>query len=323
MAAQPGRIGRRTFIKAGVVAGGLAGAGLPAADRQEASAAGSSAGCRPCLFTKPLGARKAEELPAVLAQLQVDSVDLTCRPGGHVLPERAADDLPRTVERLRAAGIAVPMVTTGILDAGRDHAETIVRAAAALGIRFIKPGYYEYADVRKVLPILAETKARFRDVAALCAAHGVHAAYHLHSGARVGAVQWDLWQLLEGLPESSAGCYYDARHATVEGGLAGWEIGLNLLIPRISVIAVKDFVWHKADDGKWVARDVPLGTGMVRHAQVLKRLREVRFAGPVSLHCEYCSIAVQPGSDDERRNFDDIRRDWRTLKDLLARADLA
>ena len=323
MTAQPGRIDRRTFIKAGVVAGGLARAGLPAAPGPETPVPAPPSRCRPCLFTKPLGARKAAELPDVLAQLRVDSVDLTCRPGGHVLPERAADDLPQVVERLRAAGIAVPLVTTGILDAGKDHAETIVKAVASLGIRFIKPGYYEYADVRRVLPILAETKARFRDVVALCTAHGVHVAYHLHSGARVGAVQWDLWQLLDGLPEQNAGCYYDARHATVKGGLAGWEIGLNLLVPRISVIAVKDFVWQKSEDGKWAARDIPLGTGMVRHEQVLKRLREVRFAGPVSLHCEYCSIDVRPGSEEEKRNFDHIRRDWRTLNELLARADLA
>ena len=29
-----------------------------------------------------------------------DGVDLTVRPGGHVLPERAADDLPRAIEAI-------------------------------------------------------------------------------------------------------------------------------------------------------------------------------------------------------------------------------
>jgi hypothetical protein len=46
-------------------------------------------------------------------RLGFDGLDLTVRPGGHVLPERAADELPEAVATIRGEGLDVPMITTG------------------------------------------------------------------------------------------------------------------------------------------------------------------------------------------------------------------
>ncbi|MBI4580300.1 MAG: TIM barrel protein [Planctomycetes bacterium] len=318
-------LSRRDFVKSAALAAGLSAAGRVGSQAIEAAepAAVGPRRVQPCLFSKPLGNRKVAELPRILKDLGIDAVDLTCRPGGHVLPEKVADDLPAAIERFKAAGVAVPMITTAITDAGKEHAERIVQTVGRLGIRYLKLGYYLYADMGRIPATVADAKARLRDVAALCRQHQVHAGYHIHSGRCVGAAMWDAWQLLEGLAAEDVGCYFDARHATAEGGLAGWEIGLNLLAPRITLLAVKDFVWRKDAKGKWAAEDVPLGEGMVRHGQVLARLKDAAFAGPVSLHTEYCSPKVEPGSAAEEANFDHIRRDWRTMLDLLRNAGLA
>lgn len=269
-----------------------------------------------CLFTKPLHNRPFKDLPAVLNELDINAVDLTCRKAGHVAPERVAEDLPAAVEILEKAGISVPMVTTEITDAGKDHAETIIKTVASLGIRFIKLGYYSYGDLHKMHEQLAEVKARLKDLAALCGHCKVQAGFHNHSGMTVGAPMWDLWQLLQDLPADQIGSYFDLRHATVEGSEGGWRIGLALLAPRIIMVSVKDCIWQREPKG-WRVKDVPLGQGAVRVEEGFRQLKDAGFAGPISLHVEYASGNAAVGSDEDRQKLDSIRRDWRTLADLV------
>jgi len=65
-----------------------------------------------CFFSKHLPELHYPELAQWLHDAGFDGADLTVRPGGHVLPERAAQDLPRAVETIRAKGLDVPMITT-------------------------------------------------------------------------------------------------------------------------------------------------------------------------------------------------------------------
>ena len=273
----------------------------------------------PCLFTKPLHNRPFKELPAVLNDLGINAVDLTCRKGGHVAPKRAGEDLPAAVELLRKAGIAVPMVTTEIIDAGKDHAETIIKTVAGLGIGFIKLGYYQYGDLHKIHARLAEVKASLKDIAALCGQYKVKAGFHNHAGLTVGGPMWDLWQLLQDLPSDRVGSYFDLRHATVEGSEGAWRIGLALLMPRVIMASVKDCIWQKDEKGAWRVRDVPLGQGAVHVEEGLRQLKDAGFAGPISLHVEYVSGTVAVGSDEDKQKIESVRRDWRTLADSMKR----
>jgi L-ribulose-5-phosphate 3-epimerase len=275
-----------------------------------------------CLFTKPLHNRPFWELPAILADLGIDAVDLTCRKGGHVLPERVADDLPAAHGLLARAGISVPMVTTEITEAAAGNAEQIISTAASLGIRYLKLGYYEYGDLHRMRERLAQVKDAIRGVATLCGRYGLRAGFHNHAGPLVGAPMWDLAELLGDLPADTIGSYFDVRHATVEGGDAGWRLGMHLLAPRIVMVSVKDFVWQKDDRGGWRPQDVPLGQGMVRCEEAMRLLKELGFAGPISLHMEYGQSAPPVGSDADRANLDAIRADWKSLGGLLDRVGL-
>jgi len=322
------RLNRREAIKsAGMIVGAMALAKPAGSEAAEVTDKKTAAGSRKarttvCLFTKPLHNRGFAELPALLPELGVEAVDLTCRPKGHVLPERVADDLPRAYELLEAAGIAVPMITTGILDADKGEAEAILKTAGGLGIRYAKLGYYPYGDLRKIHSTLADVKARLRDVAALCRQYGMQAGFHNHAGSTVGAALWDVWHLIHDLPAEAVGSYFDIRHATVEGGQNGWRIGMNLLAPRIVMVAVKDFLWHKDPKRGWQVENVPLGAGMVRCDEAFRRLKELRFAGPISLHMEYGEHAPPVGSEADQANRAAIRDDWTRLRDMLKRAKL-
>ena len=235
-------------------------------------------------FSKHLPHLAYEPLAHTVKTLGFDGVDLTVRPGGHVLPERAAEDLPKAATAIRAAGLSVPMISTGLLSAADPTAKPILNTAGKLGIPFIKPGYwkYQFTDVRQELVKFA---AEFRGLVELAKQSGVQLGFHNHEG-NLGGPLLDVVSTIDALDAKSAGYYFDVRHAVVEGGGAGWKIAFNLIAPRLKMIAVKDFYWEKTPKG-WKIINCPLGEGMVDWKAYFRLLRQANFAGPISLHLEY------------------------------------
>ena len=78
------------------------------------------------MFSKMLGEFPVAEAARRIKGLGFEGVDLTVRPGGHVLPERVGKDLPEAVRAIRGEGLSVPMITTAITRAGDPHAEAIL-----------------------------------------------------------------------------------------------------------------------------------------------------------------------------------------------------
>jgi sugar phosphate isomerase/epimerase len=271
-----GALSRRGFLNAAVTA--TAGA--------LAARAGAPSGFRGtiCLFSKHLPDLPARELGRAVAALGFGGVDLTVRPGGHVVPERAALDLPPFLAAVREQGLEVPMITTGLLSAADPTARPILETAGRHHVSFFKPGYYRYAfvDVRQELE---SASADLRGLSALAAECGVQLGYHNHAGYLGGPV-WDVARIIEGLDARWVGYYFDVRHAVVEGGDGGWRAALNLVAPRLKMVAVKDFFWEKGPQG-WRQRNCPLGEGMVDWPAFFAALARGGFHGPVSLHLEY------------------------------------
>src|SRR5438552_4185897 len=112
------------------------------------------------MFSKMLAAYAVPEMGAVVRELGFEGVDLTVRPGGHVLPENVRDGLPAAVAALREQGLAVPMITTGIVDAAEPHAEAIFAAAAACGIRRLKLGYWPYRGFGTMEALIQECRRK-------------------------------------------------------------------------------------------------------------------------------------------------------------------
>jgi sugar phosphate isomerase/epimerase len=289
------------------------GAAAAAAALRSAGAAPAPAGLpKPCLFSKMVHGHKVAELPGVLQPLGIAALDLTCRPEGHVAPERAADDLPKAVELLRGAGIAVPMITTGLTDPKQGNAEAILATAGQLNIPFAKLGYWQYGRTIDPARTLADVKAKLTDLVVLAAQHKVRLGLHNHSGNYVGAPVWDYHQLMSDLDPRWLGSYFDLGHATVEGGLGGWRINLSLMRPRLFMVAVKDFK-PAGEPGKgYNPAWGPLGQGAVHWAEAFRTLKQTGFTGPISMHVEY-------GAEGDLTN---ISRDWAWLQQALKAAEL-
>ncbi len=244
-----------------------------------------------CIFSKHVPWLTGKELASTVRQLGFDGIDLTVRPGGHVLPEQAASAMPPLVEAIRSENVKIPMITTALLNAADASAKPILSTAGRLGVPYAKLGYYRYA-FRDLNGELAAVDKQVRSLVDLAVECKVQLGYHNHSGY-VGAPLWDIARLIEPLDPQAIGYYFDIRHAVVEGGDAGWKIATLLVAPRLKMVAVKDFYWEKGPKG-WAVRNCPLGQGMVDWPRFLGMLAVAKFAGPVSLHVEY-----EPGGGTE------------------------
>lgn len=236
-----------------------------------------------CFFSKHLANLNYEELGKAVREAGFDGVDLTVRPGGHVLPERVAQDLPRAVEALRSHGLTVPMITTEVTSASDPNTRPILSTAASLKIPFFKLGYWKYTDNPEAS--VQRAAADVSALAALAKEYGITAGFHNHP-RNVGLSGWDSKQVLQGLDPKWIGYYFDANNATEEGAVMDWEVMLRLELPRLKMAAFKDFYWEKVK-GKWTGVACPLGEGMVNWTKVFALLAEAKFTGPYSVHQEY------------------------------------
>ncbi|MGH7943433.1 MAG: sugar phosphate isomerase/epimerase family protein [Opitutaceae bacterium] len=321
---------RRDFV--GLMA--MAGAALPLAGAATASAAdskrsGGTTGARgPAtihVFSKPLQWLDYSGTAAIIAEAGFGGIDYTVRPGGHVLPEKVNDDLPRAIEAAKQAGLKVEMITTAITDPRDKHTEPLLRTAAKLGVKVYRFGNFSYDQKLGVWESLQKLKPAMKEFAALNKSLGLHGCIQNHAGVRVGGPIWDLHELLRDQDPRWLGVQYDIRHATVEGGQS-WPLALKLLAPWIKCTDLKDFVWQQSP-GKGVIENVPIGEGIVNFDAYFKLVRELNIAGPRSVHFEYPPFerAPKPLSEVEKRPklLAAMKKDLAAIKQFMAKQRLA
>jgi sugar phosphate isomerase/epimerase len=277
------------------------------------------------IFSKHLQWLDYTGMAQTAAAIGFDGVDLTVRPGGHVLPERVEEDLPRAVEAVKKAGIDVVMMTTSITDPRDSTTEAILKTAGRLGVQYYRMGYYRYDRAKGVAAMLDEIRPQVRDLAAMNAHYKIAGSYQNHAGnGYVGAPLWDLYQLLKDLDPRWIGCQYDIRHATVEGGTA-WPTTLRLLAPHINTLVAKDFVWARRGD-QWRLENCPLGDGMVDFSKYFSVLDREKIAAPFSVHLEYPLGGAEHGKRqltvDKERVTEAMRKDLSTLRTWLKQRSL-
>lgn len=255
-----------------------------------------------------------------LRAMGIEAVDLTVRPGGHVAPDRVAQELPEAARVLGGEGVKVGMITTEITDAGDARTLPILKTAAGLGIRFYKLGYFRYKGFGTLKAQREEVAARLRKLAALNREVGIHGGFHNHSADFFGAALGDVHHVLQDTDPKALGFYFDPAHATVEGGSHGWVMGMDLLADRITMLAVKDFRWIEgkrryAGGRRSSVEWCPLADGNTDWPAVLRHLRQIGYNGPASFHSEYqgthsfADLSVEGVLEQTARDLR-VFRDW-------------
>ncbi|MCB1235183.1 MAG: sugar phosphate isomerase/epimerase [Verrucomicrobiae bacterium] len=263
-----------------------------------------------CTFTKPIQHFSFEETAKTIAKLGFDGVEAPVRPGGQVVPETVEDDLPKFIAALRAEGLEMTVLTSGINEVSAEQrTEAVLRTAAGLGVKRFRMLYYKYDLARPIRSQLDEFRPRLRDLVAFCKEIGIKPIYQNHSGRDYfGAPVWDLAEVMGEFDPADAGVAFDIGHATIEGSKC-WPLHWALIRDHIDTVYIKEPRW--GDDQK--PKVAPLGTGGVDKG-FYKTLLKSGFTGPVSLHVEYFDHK-DPSKAGEA--VESIGSDFATLKSYL------
>ena len=238
------------------------------------------------MFSKHLQELSFERLGEVVAEMGFDGVDLTVRSGGLIEPSNAKTQLPVAAKTLQKFKLSLPMITTNFTDASEPFAEEVFAVAADCGVKFIKLGYWRYRDFGSLKQLMDTARKSLEGISKVAERYGVCAAVHTHSGNFLTASPFVLAELLNGFDPKFVAAYVDAGHIFVEGGLMGWQQGMEVLSEKIRVVACKDYAWFR-EGKKWDAKVVPIGEGIVRWRDFFACLKQVGFDGPISVHSEY------------------------------------
>ncbi len=221
-----------------------------------------------------------------------DGLDLTLRPGGHVLPEHAEMGLAEAKRMADSLGATIPMISTGVTDIDSPHAEAIFAAAAHYGARRLKLGYWDYQPFGTAAKQIDQARGKLDRVIKLGRKYHVLPCVHCHSGRFVASGGPLLSLILKDFDPRDVGAYVDPMHMSIEGGRSVWEIGLDLLAPWIALAGIKNYRWLPA------ARDergqqrfrweyCPLADGQAPLPEFLDYLKRLNYDGIISLHSEY------------------------------------
>ena len=255
-----------------------------------------------CLYSQILVKIPYDDLGPVLRGIGLDGCDLSVMPGGHIVPAQSSVDMMRGVEAITGVGLDVPVITTNYTSIADPTIRNVMAIAGEMGVPVMRTGIWKYNDAPDPEARLADVQRDIIGLMSLARAVRMSLAFPNVSGENVGAATWDINMMIRGMDAASTGYAFDPAHAALQGG---WTVPLRLALPRLKVVAARDFTWTKDTSGPPKAIPCPLGEGIVDWPKFFAVLGRARFTGPVSSHIDY-----QP--KDElgaiRRDVDFVRK---------------
>ena len=225
-----------------------------------------------------------EESAEVTAQAGLDGIDCAVRPGGEILPEQAAAEMPRYAALLEKQRARMLLLTTSIVNPTSPHAETILRTAKRLGIQYYRLGYWTQNPSKPAEQLRANIKAQLKELAALNREIGVCALFQNHSSppgksnGHAGGDLNELYELTKGLNPEQVAVAFDFGHALITHG-EEWKTHFEKLKPQIKVAYIKDV---KRGRGF-----VPFGEGEFAGSDIFHELKRMNYQAPLSFHIEF------------------------------------
>jgi sugar phosphate isomerase/epimerase len=272
---------RRQFVKSTSLITGAIASGLPAVSLPSPKIKNKVGG-----FTKLYQSLSYEETARIASEIGWDCIECPVRPGGHVLPERVEEDLPKMVDALNKYNLSLEVMATSIHNPDEKYTENILKTASNLGIKYYRLGWWNYDFKKSIESQLADFRSQLTELTELNEKYGIVGVYQNHSGEdSVGAPVWDIYHLLKDINSDFTGIHFDIGHATVEGGYS-WPIQFHLMKKYIKAVIVKDFRWKYEGENSAEVQWCPIGKGCI-NPDFFQLLREIDYSGPITMHHEY------------------------------------
>lgn len=270
------------------------------------------------IFEKVFEGLSYEELADAMEKIGADGVEATIRPGGHIEPAAAKDEVPKMSAALKARGKRIVIAATHVGSVDAPQSESLLRTLASEGVTHYRMNHYRYDLTQPIMPQLANFTAMARDLAAMNKEVGIQGLYQNHSGATakrgyVGALGFDVATMLDGIDPDHLGLAMDTRHLCKDTG-SSWPVALAACKPHIRSIYVKDGTW-KGERGDQY-ENVPLDTGFVNET-VFQSIRAGVKPMPLAIHMEWLGYRVFP-KDEIPQAIEACQRDIKTLRRWLA-----
>jgi len=244
-----------------------------------------------------------------IAEVGFDGVDLTVRRGGHVLPERVEEDLPKVAEACKKAGIKISLMTTDITDPNDPITEKVLRTASKLGIGHYRFGYWYYDEKRDIVEQLKEIKVKMSGMAELNKKYKIFGGNQNHSGTRYfGNVVWDTWEIVKDLDANYIGCQYDSQNALNEGIGGSWVNSARLTAPYTKTFVVKTQAEWGDPEWKKINRKEQRDFRFITYEEFkwyFSLMEKAGFSGPITTHYEFSGLG---GADSGRKELKGITR---------------
>lgn len=240
-----------------------------------------------CLYSRVLIEIGQVDLPMVIGGLGFDAVDLSVEPGGHVEPEKSGNFLMPALEGFTGRGIDVPMITTALTSLEDKDAENVLGLASYIKVPFFRPGHWKFSGSPAIEMQLALVQRQIAGLAQLGRATNMVMGIHNFVDGSEGAAVPDIARVIRPIDPHLVGYCFDAGYATAQGGANGFAAALELALPRLKMVAVRDFKWDSEAGGAPRMVPCPLGEGVVEWPKFFTALAKARFSGPVSMQMDY------------------------------------
>jgi sugar phosphate isomerase/epimerase len=222
-----------------------------------------------------------EDAAALTAEAGLDGIDCPVRPGGEILSEHAAKEMPEYAAVLKKRNLQLPLLTTGITSVASPHTEEILRAAKQLGVQYYRLGFTNKQPDAPPGKQVSEVRAKLKDLAVLNKELGLGAVLENHSASGRGYVGGDLSEMYEVVKDfdpAQIGVAFDIGHAIIAHG-DDWHDRFERLKSHLRVAYIKDI---KRGQGF-----VRFGQGELASNGYFKLLKELGCRTPVCLHIEF------------------------------------
>ena len=240
-----------------------------------------------CLYSKVLVKVGYIDLPMIVQALGFDGVDLSVEADGHVVPEKAPNQLMPALEACTGIGLDVPMITTGLTKAQEKDAQEVLGLATYIGVPYFRPGHWKCTGSVQIEMQLPYVQRDIANMAQLGRYTKMAMGVHNYMDGTEGAAVADINRVIRPIDPQWVGYDFDVAYAIREGGDAGFDGPLAVALPRLKMVTVRDFKWMQAEGGPRVAKPCPLGDGVVDFAKLFAALAKARFAGPVTLPVDH------------------------------------